>query len=127
MTPKPEAERRRAKVLLVEDEPLVRMLLADELRAAGLTVIEAGAASEALSFLAVAAPVDLVVTDIQMPGDMDGLELAELIRRDHPDIPVVLTSGAPPPVNLSRVGSFLMKPYALAEAVEVVVASLPRP
>jgi two-component system, response regulator PdtaR len=123
MSPEPKAERRPAKVLLVEDEPLVRMLLAEELRAAGLTVVEAGCASEALSFLAVDS-VDVVVTDIQMPGGMDGLELAEDIRRKHPAVPIVVTSGNPPPVNLSQLGPFLMKPYTLDEAVGVVVACL---
>jgi CheY-like chemotaxis protein len=127
MAPEPEAERRPPRVLLVEDEPLVRLLLAEELREAGLTVVEAGSASEALQFLAVADPVDVVVTDIQMPGGMDGLELADRIRQQHPAIPIVLTSGNPPPVNLSRVGPFLMKPYALNEAVQVVLASLPHP
>jgi len=126
MAPEPKAERRPARVLLVEDEPLVRMLLAEELREAGLTVVEASCASEALSFLAVAEAVDVVVTDIQMPGGMNGLELADEIRQRHPAVPIVLTSGNPPPVNLSRVGSFLMKPYALNQAVRVVVASLPR-
>jgi CheY-like chemotaxis protein len=125
MSPAPKAERRPATVLLVEDEPLVRMLLAEELRAAGLTVVEAGCASDALSFLAVDS-VDVVVTDIQMPGGMDGLELAREIRRKHPAVPIVLTSGNPPPVNVSVVGPFLMKPYALDQAVRVVVASLRR-
>jgi len=127
MSPEPKAEKRPARVLLVEDEPLVRMLLAEELRAAGLTVVEAGSASEALSFLAVTDQVDLVVTDIQMPGGMDGLEMADHIRQNHPAVPIVVTSGNPPPVNLSRVGPFLMKPYALRQAVEVVLASLPHP
>jgi two-component system, response regulator PdtaR len=126
MAPEPKAQRRPARVLLVEDEPLVRMLLADELREAGLTVVEAATAGEALSFLAVSDEVDVVVTDIQMPGGMDGLELAARIRQTHPAIPIVLTSGNPPPVNLSRVGPFLMKPYTLHQAVQVVVASLPR-
>jgi CheY-like chemotaxis protein len=125
MSPEPKAERRPAKVLLVEDEPLVRMLLAEELRAAGLTVVEAASARDALSFLGVDS-VDVVVTDIQMPGGMDGLELAEEIRQKHPAVPIVLTSGNPPPVNLNVVGPFLMKPYALGQAVRVVVASLPR-
>jgi CheY-like chemotaxis protein len=124
MAPEPKAQRRPARVLLVEDEPLVRMLLAEELREVGLTVVEAASAGEALSFLSVADPVDVVVTDIQMPGGMDGLELADQIRQTHPAIPIVLTSGNPPPVNLSQVGPFLMKPYSLNQAVEVVVASL---
>jgi CheY-like chemotaxis protein len=123
MSPEPKLAPQPAKVLLVEDEPLVRMLLADELRQAGLTVVEASGASEALTFLAVDS-VDLVVTDIQMPGGMDGIELAERVRQTHPSVPIVLTSGNPPPRNLSRIGPFLMKPYGLSEAVGVVVATL---
>jgi CheY-like chemotaxis protein len=76
MSPEPKARLRPATVLLVEDEPLVRMLLAEELREAGLSVVEAGDAGEALSFLSATDQIDIVVTDIQMPGDMDGRELA---------------------------------------------------
>jgi CheY-like chemotaxis protein len=123
MSPDPKPAKQPAKVLLVEDEPLVRMLLADELRQAGLTVVEAGGAREALTVLAVDS-VDLVVTDIQMPGGMDGLELAERVRQTHPSVPIVLTSGNPPPLDLNQIGPFLMKPYGLSEAVEVVVAAL---
>ncbi len=112
--------------MLVEDEPLVRMLLADELREAGLTVVEASNAGEALAFLAATDQVDIVVTDIQMPGGMDGIELARQIRERLPAMPIVLTSGNPPPLNLSQIGPFLMKPYALNQAVELVVANLER-
>jgi CheY-like chemotaxis protein len=124
MSPEPIAQRRPARVLLVEDEPLVRMLLADELRAAGLVVVEAASGPEALSFLA-ADQVDIVVTDIQMPGGLDGLALANQVRRRFPELPIVLASGNPPPLDLSQVGPFLMKPYALHEAVRIVLAHLP--
>jgi CheY-like chemotaxis protein len=61
-----------------------------------------------------------------MPGDMDGLDLARYVRQRLPGVPVVVTSGNPPPVNLSQFGPFLLKPYALNQAVRLVVANLPR-
>lgn len=67
-------------VLVVEDDVLIRLSVADALRSAGLDVIEAATGDEALTVLASSATVDLVFTDIQMPGSTDGLELAQIAR-----------------------------------------------
>ena len=80
-------------VLIVEDDVLIRVLLADELRDAGLRVIEAANADEALSIFEAGAQVDLLFTDVQMPGSMDGVELARRIKTIHPALPIILTSG----------------------------------
>ena len=65
-------------VLIVEDDVLIRVLLADELRDAGLRVIEAANADEALSIFEAGAQVDLLFTDVQMPGSIDGVELGQV-------------------------------------------------
>jgi DNA-binding response OmpR family regulator len=65
-------------VLLVEDELLIRIMLADELRAHGFNVLEAQDAEEALAFLQSQVPIGLVVADVQLPGSMNGMALARL-------------------------------------------------
>lgn len=81
------------RVLVVEDEFLIRMLVADHLRDAGFTVIEAFNGDEAIAILTTGAPIDLVFTDVRMPGAADGMALLAFIKRTQPDLPVVMTSG----------------------------------
>jgi CheY-like chemotaxis protein len=80
-------------VLLVEDEVLIRMAIADYLRSCGYRVIEAGSADEAVAVIDGRARIDVVFTDVKMPGSMDGFGLARCVRQRLPGIPVVLTSG----------------------------------
>jgi two-component system, response regulator PdtaR len=81
----------RRTILVVEDEVLLRMFIADELRSAGYNVLEAFDAGEALDLLSFR-PVQLLFSDIRMPGPMNGIELARAIRSRYPEIKVVLTS-----------------------------------
>ena len=72
-------------LVVVEDEVLVRMMLADQLREAGYRVVEASDADEALELLQHdALDVKVVISDVQMPGSMDGIELARVIRSKYP-------------------------------------------
>jgi CheY-like chemotaxis protein len=80
-------------VLVVEDELLIRLDLADQLRSAGVIVIEASTGDEALTALKANDAVDLVVSDIRMPGATDGMELVAWLRRERPKIKIVLVSG----------------------------------
>ena len=81
------------RVLVVEDEFLIRMLVADHLRDAGFIVIEAFNGDEAISLLTAGVPIDLVFTDVRMPGAADGMDLLSFIKRTRPDLPVLMTSG----------------------------------
>ena len=99
-------------VLVVDDEPLVRLVAAETLRDEGFTVYEAADAAEALDVMAHHAEVGLVFTDIDMPG-MSGMELAVEIRRRRPDVRCLLTSGRPRPQGEPRDSNFLPKPYSL--------------
>jgi CheY-like chemotaxis protein len=119
MSPQPLDVARRPSVLVVEDEPLVRSLVAELLRVEDIVVIEASNAAEALAYLSTGQPVDLVFTDIRMPG-MSGVELAAVIRARFPGVRIILTSGDAGPVNLNEFGSFIAKPYPVQEAVEMV-------
>ena len=79
--------------MIVEDDVLVRMMLADELRNT-YTVIEAATAHEALTILEGGTSVNLVLTDVKMPGSIDGVTLARTIRSEYPLIKIVIWSGA---------------------------------
>jgi CheY-like chemotaxis protein len=107
---------RTPAVLVVEDEALIRSVISDCLRQCGFSVHEAGNAFEAIGILQDdAAAVDLVFSDIKMPGDMDGLGLAQWIRTNRPGLPVTLTSGDASKSVAARVlcehESFFQKPY----------------
>lgn len=74
-------------VLVVEDEPLLRSLLADEMREAGFTVVEAASADETLDYLHGNRDIDLVFSDIQMPGSLNGIGLAASLHARDPMLP----------------------------------------
>lgn len=80
-------------ILVVEDEVLIRLHVADYFRDAGFEVLEATDGVRALELLESDASIDLVFTDITLPGDIDGFELAQWIRTQKPETPVILTSG----------------------------------
>src|SRR5260370_24845788 len=80
-------------VLVVENDVLLRLVTASSLRDAGFEVIEAADSAEAIRILD-CIPVDVLFSDIDMPGKLDGLALAQLVRRRRLDTRIILTSGA---------------------------------
>jgi CheY-like chemotaxis protein len=112
----------RSVVLLVEDEPLVRMLAADILEEAGFEVIEAVTAPAALRLLEQRRDVRALFTDVDMPGGMDGLELARIVHSRWPHIALVVTSGVcrPSVGQLPDGGVFVGKPYAPQVPVQTI-------
>src|SRR5918994_5115585 len=80
-------------VLVAEDEALVRMFTADFLAKAGYTVVEAPNAAEAIRELESDANVRVLLSDVEMPGGMDGLELAREVQRRWPGMVILVTSG----------------------------------
>ena len=108
----------RLVVLIVEDEVLIRMLLADALRQADCDVIEAANAEEAFAVLHTSTEPDVLVTDVRMPGSVDGFELAAYVRRTKPGLRVIITSGhAGPDGPIDLADAFLPKPYDLGAIV----------
>jgi CheY-like chemotaxis protein len=81
-------------VLVVEDDVLVRTVAAAYLRDSDLDVIEAGSADEAIQLVKTGRQIGLVFSDINMPGSMDGFGLASWLREHHPEIKIILTTGA---------------------------------
>ena len=107
-------------VLVVDDEPLVRMTTADMLRFGGFDVLEAAAGAQALGLLD-AQPVAALVTDVRMPG-MDGVDLSHRVRAAHPDMPVVFVSGdsQPDAAHLPTRTHYIRKPVNLRQLIATV-------
>lgn len=82
-----------AKLLIAEDDVLIRGMIAEFLRDVGYDVVEAGNADEAVAVLESGQCVDLLFTDVRMPGSMDGCDLARRVQNDWPATRVILTSG----------------------------------
>jgi len=116
-----------ACILVVQDEPLIRMMVGDELRDEGFHVIEAFNADEALELLGLVVP-DLIISDVQMPGSLDGLGLLAKVRERLPTVPVIFTSGHFRPTGPIDNGPtlFVAKPYACQELVNAVKNQLTR-
>jgi len=119
LNPAPEP----VSIMVVEDDILIRTAIADGLRATGLDVVEAASADEAWSFLLSGASVDLIFSDLQMPGSFDGIELARRVKENYPDIIFVLTSGGVSPENFEH-DHFLQKPYQIATVVATITSFL---
>jgi DNA-binding response OmpR family regulator len=116
---------RPKRVLLVEDEALIRFVTAEHLRGRGFEVLEANDGEEARLMLG-AFEVDLVITDFNMPGPTNGLALARWIDEQRPGLPLLLISAVPPAPDrtvLSVAWPAIDKPYAL-DALDARIAEL---
>jgi DNA-binding NtrC family response regulator len=107
--------------LIVEDDPFQRECLADLLKSEGLEVVECANAAAAELVLAPTGPdLRALVTDVELGGEMSGVELAQYVKRKFPDFNVVLVSGqGPPPVPHDT--HFLMKPYEPQQLLDAVL------
>lgn len=114
------------KVLVVEDEPLIRLGMATAVEDAGYGVIEAVNADDALKKLEADLAVQLVLTDVDMPGSMDGLRLAHVVHHRWPAIRVLVVSGkvGVRDQELPHGARFLSKPFEEHRLIGVVQALL---
>jgi DNA-binding NtrC family response regulator len=112
-------------VLLVDEEPLVRWLGADALGDAGFEVIAAGQADEALAVLRDRPDVRVLFTGVELPGSLDGIELARVVHRKWPAIELVITSehGRPAREDVPEHGRFVAKPYAPKTVIRAIRAA----
>ncbi len=117
-------------VLLVEDEGLIRLTLAETLEDAGYTVVSAESGDAACDLLKERDAFDVLLTDIQMPGSADGIDVARDFHERHPDRPVVFMTGRPD--MLTRMGRLsccerlLRKPFGSAQMLNAIQALLVR-
>jgi CheY-like chemotaxis protein len=105
---------KRAIILIVEDELLIRTNAVEMIEEAGFEVLEAANADEAIMILEARSDIRIVFTDIQMPGSMNGLKLAAAVRGRWPPIKIIATSGhhAIRDGELPEGSAFLQKPYS---------------
>lgn len=111
-------------ILIVEDEPLVRLCAVEVLEDAGYQVIEAASADEAIAILESRRDIRVIFTDIHMPGSMDGLKLAHAVRHRWPPIKIIVTSGREKIASedLPEGGRFFAKPYDPAKLKDTLRA-----
>lgn len=115
-------EVRQVRVLLVEDEILIRLFVSEMLRDVGYDVIEAVNGDEALEILSAGVPFDLVLSDVRMPGSTDGIALLSCINESRPDLPVIITSSDLDPKVALAAGAaqFLAKPFKVEDALSMI-------
>ena len=115
------------RVLLVEDDPLIREMVADGLHDEGFEVIQASDGSEALAWCGQRA-ADVLVTDIVLPGGINGWQIAECYRECDPNVPVIYATGFSPVEARPVPGSLaLRKPYHLSDVVSAIKKLTNRP
>jgi CheY-like chemotaxis protein len=112
----------RLVVLVVEDDVLVRMLACDILTEGGHHSIDAVNAEEALVLIDARPDIGVMFTDVDMPGEINGLGLARLVSMKRPDLPMIVTTGAAEilPGDLPPNTRFLAKPYSPSELLTVI-------
>jgi len=111
--------RRSVSILVVEDEPLLRMVALDMVEEAGFAAYEARNADDALALLETQDDIGLVFTDINMPGSMDWVALGHLVRERWPWIKLAITSAQPRSQReMPACAVFLAKPYRLQQFIE---------
>lgn len=107
-------------ILLAEDEVMIRIATADILRDEGFKVVEAGNGAEAWRLVEASPRIDLVITDIRMPGEPDGLELAAMVKASRPALPVMILTSYYADETDRRFDEILMKPVLPARLIKVV-------
>jgi CheY-like chemotaxis protein len=109
-------------VLVVEDDPFIRLALTDCLEDEGYLVLEAANVLEAIAVLGRQGKIDALVTDIDMPGSLNGLDLAQLLRGCDSEVAIIVTSGGHivADEDLPIAGRFLRKPYRMEDMFSVL-------
>jgi CheY-like chemotaxis protein len=111
-----------ARILIVEDEFLIRMTLAEALTDEGFEVLEAGNGQEAMAALQDNPPLDLLLTDIQLPGGMNGRDIAVAARERNENIPVIFMTGRPDGTSPALTPGYdvvISKPYLPSDVCAV--------
>jgi DNA-binding NtrC family response regulator len=113
-------------VLVVDDEALIRLTVVDAVEDLGAKPLEAGNVEEAMQVLQEHPEVKVLVTDVDMPGDKNGLQLASDVHEQLPEVGIVVTSGEHhvDEAALPDAASFLSKPYAAEELIDLVASKL---
>jgi DNA-binding NtrC family response regulator len=127
-----EKPENQTTILIVEDEVIIRMSSVAMLEDAGFGILEAGNSAEALQLLLEHKEIDVLMTDVRLPGEMDGLDLVDRVQRFHPAIRSLVVSGNSSVREAADAGAFgfLPKPYmahSLVRAVRALMQSIAVP
>lgn len=112
-------------VIIVEDDPMMQSILADLFKELGAESSLFVTADDALiALLGGSAPPSMIITDFTLPGQLNGLELAQMTYQQWPNVPVILTSGYGPEVaqGLPPTTLFIQKPWSVAQMIEAVLS-----
>ena len=112
----------RHAILIVEDDQLLRLLTVNIVEAAGFMALEADNADEAVAVLEARSDIALLLTDINMPGSMDGLMLAHAVRNRWPPIKIIIVSSRAPDCVLPTDSRFFVKPYHGEELISEIIS-----
>lgn len=117
-------EAKKPAVLVVDDEPIIRMYATVLVEDAGYVALEAGTAEEALAILNERDDIRVLFTDVEIPGSLNGIELVEVVRGTWPPIALIVTSGHVQidPQKLPDRARFFRKPYTESEIVKALKA-----
>lgn len=109
-------------VLVVEDEPIIRMFATVIVEDAGFEALEASTAEEALALLETREDIRVLFTDVEMPGSLNGLDLVEIVREKWPPVELIVASGRVKvdPQRLPERARFFTKPYDEAKVAETI-------
>ncbi len=111
-------------VLVVEDDFIIRRLLAEELAEAGMDVVESGTGDTAIDLLRHGTAVDVLITDVEMPGQIDGIGVGRFVRENFPNAAIIYVTGQPDRMKpVDRRGGrdiVLAKPYQIADVLSAI-------
>jgi len=110
----------RPTILIVEDDQLLRLLTVDIVEEAGFAALQADSADEAVAILEARSDIALLLTDINMPGSIDGLKLAHAVRNRWPPIKIIIVSSRVPDCVLPTDSRFFIKPYHGEELISEI-------
>jgi len=114
---------KRPTILLVEDEDLIRSLLTEAMTDDGFDVVAMESGDDALRWLQTGENFDLLLTDIQLPGTLDGIAIAHAARERRPRVPIIFTTGQPDrlgPWPSGDIDLFIAKPYRPSEICSAI-------
>jgi CheY-like chemotaxis protein len=116
------------RILMVEDESLLLEVITADLEDAGFSVLQAATAEIAMNILKAEASIDLLFTDIRLPGRMDGWQLAEAARTLRPGLPIIYATGfSQTPPRLIEGSLLFTKPYRAAAVIKAIQSLEARP
>jgi DNA-binding NtrC family response regulator len=125
--PAPDNAARRGLVMVVEDEPIIREFVCEILQFEGFDTVEYGTADDAWKAFGEGVNINLLITDIRMPGEIDGAQLTRRVHTEWPALPIIVMSGheTPETADIGDDITFLPKPWTIGKLTDEVMKAIP--